>query len=184
MRVVRLLVGFSVFLLTVVPAAVKPPEVYAEWDRDGGRGDWGQNDRGPWGPGNGGWGQGNRGPWDNGNGGPWGQGGYYGRRGVFQDRSDGLSDDQADALSDKLQDCVSTRNLKDMRLREISQLVDVVGLTTRERRRIQDIGDLSDALEDHLDANDVQDMKLRQILQVARACGLSDREVFEIFRNR
>jgi hypothetical protein len=110
----------------------------------------------------------------------WGQGCQQGRRGVFKNRGDGMSDDQADALSDVLQECVSSENFWDLRWGQIWQIVHTVGLTERERQRIRDLGDLAEALQDQLDENNIEDLKFRQILQVSHACGLSTRDVVSI----
>jgi hypothetical protein len=218
MRIVSLLAGLSMLLLTVTPVAADNKdqdndrgdnEHHESW-KD--RGDWNNRDdrdneerdnnnhgRGTWvsysndgrdcgeradrddddddgGNGNGNWGQQVRyGDWNGGCNG--------GRRGVFKNRYDGLSDDQADALSDVFQDCVSKENLWDLRWGQVWNIVHTVGLSERERRKIHDLGDLADTLHDHLDDNNVEDLKFKQILQVAHACGLSTRDVVYILRS-
>jgi hypothetical protein len=198
MRVTALCAGLAALVLAVTPVAASPD------DHRGGPLPWGQNDqqRPDWkhdGPNQGGNGNGNdngndnRSPWwendnrDDGarnehDGSPWQQGGWgaWGRRGMFQDRNDGLNDAQADALSDAFQDCVASDELREMRRPQLWNLISTIGLTEHDRQHIRSRRDLSDALSDHLDSNDVQDLKVTQIFRVARACGLSIWDVLAI----
>ena len=198
MHITALIAGLALLALTVTPVAANPDWKHEGRNQGNNNGNdngspWRDNDnRPPW------WendnrdnddndnnGNDNHGPnWQNGGWGPWGPGfsGQRARRGIFQDRNDGLNDDQADALSDAFQDCVASEELREMRRGQLWLLINTIGLTDFERRHIRSRGDLSEALSDHLSSNDVQDLRMIQVLQVAHACGLNIRDLLTILQ--